>query len=415
MIAQARSSLTFVQLAGLLASTATLLSVSNADTGIRFGHDIARISSEFNSVFPAGNFNRNVSTTFWQTSVLVNNSNVQSDLNRILNVSFIAYDDSFYQLLGVAGYESPKQLEIIFKFPPKPAFATRQVHDGTVYAPEAKAIFFAELHVPSPGYSADAMPWVWRIDLSNQSNPQTTKVYPSPQLTIPNGAYYHNGSVFWAQEGNYTNPGGVVRMDPITLKTQVVQNNFYGHRFNSPNDIVITKTGATYFTDGYYGTDNFNDSLPALLANGIWRWDQKTGNIRQVAGAAEQAFFNPNGLALSATEDKLYITNRGKTSDDPAGGRTIYRYDVTTAGIKNREVFAYVDAGFPDGVKTDRDGRVYGAVTGGVDVFNVDGILIGRIKVANGDTAVNMVFVGNWLYIVGRDNAYRVKLNTTAV
>jgi len=308
-----------------------------------------------------------------------------------------------------------KELEVIFDFPPKPSFARRQVHDGTAYSPEAKAIFFAELHVPQPGYSADSMPWVWRVDLSDARNPNTTKVYPTPQLTIPNGATYHNGSIFWAQEGNVTMPGGVVKMDPITLKTETVQNNFYGHRYNSPNDIVITKDGMTFFTDGYYGKDNFNSSVDPQLANGVWRWDQRTGNIRQVAGAAEQALFNPNGLALSSTEDRLFITNRGNSSDNPAGGRTIYSYDITTTGIRNREIFAYVDSGFPDGIKTDRDGRVYGGVTGGVDVFDRHGVLIGRIKVANGDVAVNMIFVGNWFYIVGRDHIYRVMLNTRAV
>jgi sugar lactone lactonase YvrE len=295
------------------------------------------------------------------------------------------------------------------------------VHDGTVYSPECDCIYFAELHPPKAGFSADAMPWVWRVSNLNTTTPTTEKVYPSPSLTMANGAYYHNGSVYWAQEGNYTTPGGIVRMNPVTLQTEVVLNNFMGHRFNSPNDVVITRRGVVYFTDGYYGFDNFNDTLRPELANGLWRWDMGgTNNLRMVAGAAGGPFVNPNGVALNLAEDRIYVTNRGNASDNPAGGRTIYEFELhdddddDDAGVPVRggDVFAYADAGFPDGVKLDRDGRVYGGVTGGVSVFDRSGKQLGLIKVADGDVAVNMVWVENWLYIAGRDYLYRVQLNT---
>jgi hypothetical protein len=101
-------------------------------------------------------------------------------------------------------------------------------------------------------------------------------------------------------------------MDPGTLQTEVVKNNFYGHRFNSLNDLVITADGIAFFTDGYYGYANFNDTLVPELANGVYRWDLNTGNIKMVAGAAEGAFVNPNGVALNAAHTKLFVTNRGK-------------------------------------------------------------------------------------------------------
>lgn len=259
----------------------------------------------------------------------------------------------------------------------------------------------------------EAIPYVWKVDLTNISHPNTTKVYPNPPLTIANGAYYFNGSVYWAQEGNFTTPSAIVQMDPKTLETKVVKNNFYGHRFNSMNDVVISDQGIAFFTDGYYGWDNFNDTLAPELANGIYRWDMNTGNIKMVAGAAEGAFFNPNGLAFNHDQSKLFITNRGNSSSDPHGGRTIYVHDVTSSGISNRNIFSYSDAGFPDGIKTDKDGRVYGAVTGSVDIYNDDGTLLGRIKVADGDVAVNMAWVDNWLYIFGREKIYRVELTST--
>jgi len=92
-------------------------------------------------------------------------------------------------------------------------------------------------------------------------------------------------------------------MDPQTLKTEVVLNNFLGHRFNSPNDVVITRDGVAFFTDGYYGFDNFNDTLAPELANGVWRWDMATGDVRMVAGAGTGIWLNPNGVALNAVVD----------------------------------------------------------------------------------------------------------------
>lgn len=317
------------------------------------------------------------------------------------------------QLLGVTGVNDEKHVETVFTFPQAPTYAQRQIHDGAVYIVETDSIFFAELYSPKPGYSMQAIPFVWQIQSPRGTSPNTIKVYPEPPLTIANGAYHHKGLVYWAQEGNYSVPGGIVCMNASTLETRVVQNNFYGHRFNSPNDIVVSDGGMVYFTDGYYGRDNFKDSLEPELANGVYRWDMQSGNIRMVAGAADGTLFNPNGLAFDATQTKLFVTNRGNTSSDAWGARTIYSYDITAKGLTNREVFAYVDSGFPDGIKTDKDGRVYGAVTGSVDVFDRDGTLLGRIKVDKNDVAVNMVWVEHWLYIFGRSKVYRVELTVT--
>jgi gluconolactonase len=201
-------------------------------------------------------------------------------------------------------------------------------------------------------------------------------------------------------------------MDPRNLTTQVVLNNYFGHRFNSPNDVVISSKGIAYFTDGYYGHDNFNDTIKPQLANGVWRWDMNTGNIKQVTGYVAGLFYNPNGVAFNNKETVLYVTNRGNTSDDPWGGRSIYHFDVTDSGIKNGEVFAYTDSGFPDGVKTCKKGYVYGGVTGSVDVFDQHGTLVGKIKTDADDVAVNMQWVNDWLYIVARNFVYRVQLNS---
>lgn len=55
---------------------------------------------------------------------------------------------------------------------------------------------------------------------------------------------------------------------------------------------------------------------------------------------------------------------------------------------------------------------MHGGVTGGVHVFDDSGRQLGIIRVAEGDVAVNMQFVGPWLYIAGREHLYRVKVAT---
>ncbi|SCV60335.1 uncharacterized protein FFFS_14904 [Fusarium fujikuroi] len=383
------------------------------------GPSIVEVGSAYRNVFPATDFNRNVTTTWWQTDVLDGDASQKATSlkNSLEDASFIVLNKDMYKLLGIKDHTVEKHVETIFEFPPGPSFAKRMVHDGTVYSPECNCIFMAELHPPKTGYSADAMPWVWRVNLNN-TPPTTEKVYPSPQLTVPNGAYYHKGGIYWAQEGNYTVPGGITRMDPLSLKTEVVLNNFYGHRFNSPNDVVITRDGVAYFTDGYYGYDNFNDTIKPELANGLWRWDMNSNDLRMVSGAGGGPFTNPNGVALNPEENKLYVTNRGNSSDNPAGGRTIYEFEISHSigiPVKGGDVFAYVDAGFPDGIKVDSEGRVYGGITGGVTVFDSTGKHLGIIKVAEGDVAVNMQWKDDWLYIAGRDKIYRVQLSAHGV
>ncbi|KAF4463907.1 gluconolactonase precursor [Fusarium albosuccineum] len=248
------------------------------------------------NVFPANNFNRDVNSAWWHTDVLDGHSAEAAGqvVKHLNDAVFVVLDQDFYEAI-----------EQIFDFPSGPTFAKRIVHDGTVYSPECKCIFFAELHPPKQGYSTDAMSWVWRVNLNN-TPPTTDRVFPSPQLTVPDGAYYHNGSVYWAHEGNYTVPGGIVRMDPLSLRTEVVLNNFFGHRFNNPNDITITHDSIAYFTDGYYGYDNFNDTLKPEHSNGVYRWNMKTGDLQMILGAGSGHFTNPNGVALSPNDDHLH-------------------------------------------------------------------------------------------------------------
>ncbi|KAI1852209.1 hypothetical protein JX265_013062 [Neoarthrinium moseri] len=404
--------------------TTSFVASAAAVTGCWVVHAAAASSGVFDvplelrNVYPAANFNRNVSTRYWQTTVLDGHSNEDSLAlsQNLTDASFIVLDQGMYELIGIDGKNGcAPSVEPIFDFPPGPSYTNRLTHDGIAYSPECNCIFLGELYPPNEGFSMIPIPWIWRINL-NSNPPKTEQVNPSPPLTLANGATYHKGSIYFIQEGNTTVPGGIVKMDPLTLKTEVVLNNWFGHRFNSPNDIVIDNDDVAYFTDGYYGYDTFKTTLNPELANGVWRFEMKTGNLRQFTGAGGGPFTNPNGVALNAKQDKLYITNRGLTSNDPAGGRTIYEFNVNNKEgipVTGPTVFSYQDSGFPDGIKTDSAGRVYASANGGVNVWDKTGRQLGIIKVQTGDDSVQMQFVGNDLYIAGREHLYRVHLNAT--
>jgi gluconolactonase len=74
------------------------------------------------------------------------------------------------------------------------------------------------------------------------------------------------------------------------------------------------------------------------------------------------------------------------TSHRPA---CIYAFDVYRSPNKapfltNRRVFAFAAEGLPDGIKCDVHGNVYSGCGDGVEIWNPDGVLIGKILVPRG-------------------------------
>ena len=52
--------------------------------------------------------------------------------------------------------------------------------------------------------------------------------------------------------------------------------------------------------------------------------------------------------------------------------------------MANKRLFAFSDAGLPDGIKCDTAGNVYSGCRDGVEVWNPSGVLLGRILVQGG-------------------------------
>lgn len=76
--------------------------------------------------------------------------------------------------------------------------------------------------------------------------------------------------------------------------------------------------------------------------------------------------------------------------------------DQKTHAFKNRRVFAYIDAGMPDGIQVDFDGNVYAGCGDGVHVYNNEGTLLGKFYI--GTVSANMAFAGDGRLVILAEN-----------
>jgi gluconolactonase len=171
----------------------------------------------------------------------------------------------------------------------------------------------------------------------------------------------------------------ISRMNPDGTGVETLAETWAGKRLNSPNDIVCRSDGITYFTDPPYGVKPADRELHF---QGVFALDLQPETAGQ--GGLEPKllvddFEKPNGLAFSPDEKILYICDTAQYH--------IRAFDVEPAGtlrVGSGRLFARMDPetpGGPDGVKVDRDGRVYVAVAQGVWVYEPDGRLLGIIAV----------------------------------
>lgn len=185
----------------------------------------------------------------------------------------------------------------------------------------------------------------------------------------------------------------------------VLADRYRGLRFNSPNDVVVKSDGSIWFTDPAYGCDSaYEGHGEGVEIDGchVYRVDPHSGEVTKVA----DDFDRPNGLAFSLDESLLYV------ADTPRGHIRVF--DVHEDGLKGGRVFTDVACGGFDGLRLDSAGRIWAATADGVNCYDPDGTLIGRILVP--ETVANLVFGGpkrNDLFICGTTSIYTLRLSVT--
>jgi gluconolactonase len=134
----------------------------------------------------------------------------------------------------------------------------------------------------------------------------------------------------------------------------VLADSFEGKKLNAPNDIVVKTDNTIWFTDPLFGI------------NGEWegsraRPEQATTNVYRLGTDGKLAavitdILNPNGLAFSPDEKKLYVVEWRGTPN-----RSIWSYDVAADGSLSgkTKLIDAADQGALDGFRVDRDGNLW--------------------------------------------------------
>ncbi|GAA4220900.1 gluconolactonase [Sagittula marina] len=201
-------------------------------------------------------------------------------------------------------------------------------------------------------------------------------------------------------------PRDVVRTEWNGSLTVLAQRHDHA-RLNSPNDVVVSSDGAIWFTDPTYGIlSNFEGyRAPAeQSANHVFRIDPDSGAVKAVVSD----FTQPNGLAFSPDETRLYIAESG-SSHDASVPSIIRQFDVAGTDLRDAGVFATIDCGLPDGMRVDVDGNLWTSAGDGVHCFAPDGTLLGKILIP--ETVANLCFGGadgQSLFITASTAVYRV-------
>jgi gluconolactonase len=186
-------------------------------------------------------------------------------------------------------------------------------------------------------------------------------------------------------------------------------DTYEGKRFNSPNDVVQSKTGDIYFTDPPYGLPSYvDDPSREIDWFGVYRINKALKVSVEVKN-----LIRPNGVALSPDQKFLYVAQ----SDQKA---YIMKYPINEDGsLGNGSLFfdaSYLNQqglkGAPDGLKVDENGVVFSSGPGGVLVIDVNGKLLGRIDIPAATSNLAWGEDGSTLFITSDMFLLRLKTKT---
>jgi gluconolactonase len=196
-------------------------------------------------------------------------------------------------------------------------------------------------------------------------------------------------------------------------RISVLIDRFEGKRLNAPNDVVVARDGAAWFTDPGYGIDGPYEGhkSAAELPRNVYRLDPR-GGLTAVA----DDFTRPNGIGFSPDESRLYVVDSGITHGGPSHIRV---FDVDGSRLRNGRVFADGFApGMTDGLRCDVEGNVWCSMgwgdpaEDGVRCYAPDGDLIGKIHLPEG--CANLCFGGrkkDRLFMCASTSVYALYVN----
>ncbi|WP_146848249.1 SMP-30/gluconolactonase/LRE family protein [Brevifollis gellanilyticus] len=199
---------------------------------------------------------------------------------------------------------------------------------------------------------------------------------PKGRITV----FRHNASngLLFDREGRLVACESGLRRVTRTEKdggVTVLADRFNGKRFNSPNDLCMDSKGRIHFTDPRYGPREGMEiwSVPSMKAGvprhaieGVYRIE-KSGEVQMLNTYGAE---RPNGILISPDDRYLYIADNNNNSH--GGSRKLLRYELDEKGSviydTRKVLFDWKDGRGPDGMKMDKEGRLY--VAAGTNTAN---------------------------------------------
>ncbi len=215
------------------------------------------------------------------------------------------------------------------------------------------------------------------------------------------------GNLILCQHGNRAIARMIAPLNAPKDSFEYLAINYHGKKFNSPNDLHITKDGEIFFTDPPYGLPNQDkDSIKELTFNGVYRL-KTDGTVILL----DSTLNRPNGITFSADEKVMYISN----SDLDKSFWKKYILDIEN-NIIETSTFADVThlvnkaKGLPDGMKIGKNGYIYASGPGGILIFNQDSRHIGTINTGQSTANCALDIDEKYLYITAHTFLMRVQL-----
>jgi gluconolactonase len=257
--------------------------------------------------------------------------------------------------------------------------------EGPVWCPADSALIFSDI-------IGDRM-YRW-------SAAKGIEVFREPSRMANGNAYDHAGRLVTCEHA----ASRVTRAEADgTLR--VLADRYRGRELNSPNDVVVKRDGAIYFTDPpsgrgpIYGVERPQE----LDFQGVFRLDPETGELTLLASD----FTFPNGLCFSADESRLFVND----SREQVIREFPVRADGTLGPGRLFAALAPCGEGVADGMKFDRQGHLYCCGPGGIQVFGNDGRRLALIRTP--EKAANFTWGDPdllTLYVTASTSLYRLRV-----
>jgi gluconolactonase len=219
-------------------------------------------------------------------------------------------------------------------------------------------------------------------------------------------SYLANGNTYDRQGRLLTCEHGTSRVTRLEKDSSitVLASHYEGKELNSPNDIVVKADGSIYFTDPNPGR-MARVGIPReqeLSFQGVYKIDPD-GTLTLLVDDLSK----PNGLCFSPDEKQLFINDTDH--------QHIRCFDVTPEGLlENGRLWSDLfgkEPGVADGMKFDSQGNLYCSGPGGIQVFDTEANLLGRLltpEIAANFTWGDVDFCS--IYMAATTSLYRLRV-----